>query len=334
MDNCCYYNNSELLSHNALFNWLNGMRSHGKTFSFKEWCIRDFLKRGNEFVWLRRYKEETKNVITSFDTDIIKENKFPGVKFSTDGKTFFINKKKAGYFLTLSMSQYYKSMAFPNVNKIIFDEYLITDSKITYLPNEAYTFLELYSTISRTRDCRAFFIANNASVRNPYFTYFNFYPQKGKRFTKKGDMLIEMDSATDFKNKVYETRFGKMIEGTTYGNYAVENEFLLDNDEYVEKKPNTAIYQLTLAYDGKYYGLYYDLVRQLMYCTERKTLNGGLAVAVNKSDMTDNAVLSRSQAIKATINTLKELFSLGRCRYDNVKVKAAFNDIMKELCIK
>ena len=93
-------------------------------------------------------------------------------------------------------------------------------------------------------------------------------------------MLIEMDSATDFKNKVYETRFGKIIEGTTYGNYAVENEFLLDNDEYVEKKPNTAIYQLTLAYNGKYYGLYYDLVRQLMYCTERNTLNGGLAVAV------------------------------------------------------
>ena len=57
-------------------------------------------------------------------------------------------------------------------------------------------------------------------------------------------------------------------------------------------------------------------------------------IAVNKSDMTDNAVLSRSQAIRATINTLKELFSLGRCRYENIKVKAAFNDIMKELCIK
>lgn len=39
-----YYNNSQLLSYNALFSFVVGERGCGKTFSFKDWAIRDFIK--------------------------------------------------------------------------------------------------------------------------------------------------------------------------------------------------------------------------------------------------------------------------------------------------
>ena len=37
-----YYSRNDLLSYNALFNFVVGERGTGKTYQFKDWCINDF----------------------------------------------------------------------------------------------------------------------------------------------------------------------------------------------------------------------------------------------------------------------------------------------------
>ena len=316
-------------------NFLLGIRGHGKTYAFKDWCISDFLKTGKQFVWIRRYKPQIKLVVPSFFEDI--KEKYPGHKFSTLKNKAYIDGKEAGFFIPLIKSGDYKSVPFPKVNKIIYDEFICNPKKHEYyIANEPTEFLDLFSTIARTRDdVRAVFIANSVTVANPYFTYFEIYPDRNKRFTTKKNICIENDDYDDaFKEKVYNTRFGDLIKGTTYGDYAVENDFLLDNDEYIEPLPAGANYQCTLCHKDRYYGIYFHFLYNLIYIKERFTLNGGLAIAVTKDDITADAVLARSQNVKSLIDPIKEMFSRNKIRYIDVKTKAGFYDIMRQFNIK
>lgn len=332
-DTSIYYDGSQLLSYNRLLNFVVGNRGCGKTFYFKDWCIRDFKKNGKQFVWVRRYKTETKLMGAFFDDIVFK---YPDDSFVVKGNKAYINNKLAGYFISLSIANTYKSVPFPNVNKIIYDEFIINKANIRYLQNECTEFLDLFNTVARLRDdVRAVFIANSVTVNNPYFSYFKVQPKPNARFTKFKDICIEYSADEAYIDAVYDTKFGRMISNTKYGDYAVENKFLLDNDEgVIGKKPENSLYQYTLCFNGKYYGVYYNHMYSIAYIDERKTLRGGLAVAVTTDDLQLNTYLAKSQYMRNSINTLKELFSLGRTRYSSIKVKSVMYDIMRQLNVK
>ena len=89
-----YWDIAKPLSYNALFNFIVGARGCGKTFGVKQWCIKDFLKTGYQFVYVRRYKTELKTVKTFF-FDIA--DHFPNHTFEVKGNEFNIDGKTAGY---------------------------------------------------------------------------------------------------------------------------------------------------------------------------------------------------------------------------------------------
>ena len=182
-----YYNLGELLSYNCLFNFVIGNRGGGKTYGFKDWAIKDFLKNGNQFIYLRRYKSELVDS-DKFFSDI--QLAYPDHDFKVDGRTFKIDDEVAGYAVALSTALTKKSVPYPLVNKIGFDEFLVDKGAIHYLPNEVTAFLEFYSTVSRLREgslkdeVRVLFMGNNISITNPYFNYFSIKPILNKRFNK------------------------------------------------------------------------------------------------------------------------------------------------------
>ena len=84
-----WYDKALMLSHNKLLNMVLSNRGGGKTFHFTEWAINDFLKNGNQAVWVRRYGTELTNPgqgnpgildNNAFFSAVQKEGKFPGVK--------------------------------------------------------------------------------------------------------------------------------------------------------------------------------------------------------------------------------------------------------------
>lgn len=68
-----YYDGTKLLSYNALFSFIIGGRSIGKSYWFKRKAVKDFLKHGFQFIYVRRYKEELQKTIHSFFNDISHE---------------------------------------------------------------------------------------------------------------------------------------------------------------------------------------------------------------------------------------------------------------------
>ena len=97
-----YYDYSKILSYKAVFNFIIGARGCGKSYGAKKMLIKKFIKTGQQFIYLRRFKIELQKVSTWFD-DVSAE--FPDHEFKVKGKTFYIDGKLAGWAIALSTSQ-------------------------------------------------------------------------------------------------------------------------------------------------------------------------------------------------------------------------------------
>lgn len=249
-----YLNYNKVTILDVLFYFIVGARGIGKTYGAKKLVIESFLQNKEQFVYVRRYKNELKD-IKLFFSDISQE--YEDVSFSVKGKEFYINDELAGFAIPLSTSQQKKSVSYNKVSKIIFDEFILDKGNIHYLANEVEIFLELYSTISRDRDCKVFFLSNALSLINPYFVYFNVLEIKDG-INKYGDIIIYKPDMGEFKTHMSNTRFGKLINGTSYYNYAVNNEFLRDDYTKIRSRLSTSKFICRLFIYGKYYGLWLD----------------------------------------------------------------------------
>ena len=177
-----YYDYDKISSYNATFNMIITNRGYGKTYGAKKRAINKFLKKGEQFIYVRRYKSELKKVKDKFFEKIKKE--FEGHKFEIKGFTAYIDDKVAGYLIPLSTSLSEKSNEYPNVTTIIFDEFLIDKAYIRYLDNEVETLLDLVYTVQREREnVRVYLLGNNVTTVNPYFDYFNINPNPSERFS-------------------------------------------------------------------------------------------------------------------------------------------------------
>lgn len=323
-----YYSNQKLLSYNKLFNFVVGNRGGGKSFNAKEWSIKDFIKNGNQFIYIRRYKTELEHIQTYF-TDIA--FKFPDNKLEVKGRNFYIDGKLAGYAIPLSTSQKEKSTSYPKVNKIIFDEFIIEQSVYHYIKNEVQLFLDFYETVARTRDVRVMFISNAITIVNPYFSYFNIYPRVGSKFTTGNEWVIEMYKNTEFVEMKKNTRFGKLIDGTQYGCYNIENEFLRDNDRFIESMSGNCIYWCGINYLDKIYGIWFSQNTGFLYVNQKYDKSRGNIYCFTTDDHRPNIIYLKSIKNMTIIKDIRQAYEMGLVRFDCVKTKQAFYDFMNLL---
>ena len=331
MSNNIFYNIAGLLSQRAVINFVIGNRGGGKSFSGKRLCINRFKKTGAQFVWVRRYQTEI-DTLTDFFADI--KDLYPEDELSVEGNTCYINGEPAGWLIALTTSQKLKSVAFPAVTTIIFDEFIIDKGKIGYLKNEVQVFLELFETIARMRDnVTAIFFGNAISVVNPYFVYFGVTPDLNKRFTKRNGICIEFYFNEEFVKKKASTRFGKLISGTSYGEYNMLNKFLRDTDSFIlDKRPEGATVKIQqFILDGERFSLWQDLKRGQWYIDNSYEPNFGTyrTWISNPVDMVDtdksHILLKKNSAI---LKMLREVTERGDLYFNNQNTKQKFYEIL------
>lgn len=320
-----YWDINKSLSYNALFNFIIGARGVGKSYGAKKLAIQNFLKKGKQFVYVRRYKEELKKINKFFD-DI--KSEFPEHEFKVSPPNFIIDNKVAGTAIPLSTAKIEKSTPYPDVTFIIFDEFILDKGYHHYLPDEVTNFLELYSTVSRSRDVIVYFLSNALSITNPYFIYFNLALPYGKNIQCKNDILIEMVVDNEYSNKMSNTRFGKIIKNTPYGNYAISNTFLRDNKIFIKKKTSKATCQFIMTYKNEDFGVWVDYNEGLMYVSKDFDPYCKLHYSFTLDDHTINTMLLKGKT-SAVVNNFIEYYKLGLVRFESIGIKNIVNDIIK-----
>lgn len=324
-----YWERRPILSHNKIMNFVLSNRGGGKTYNMTQWAIDDYKKTGHMAVWVRRYQTEIDEVVKNDKYFDAIRSCYPKDELHIDGNIGYINKEPFIYFIALSTSRQLKSNNYPTVNKIIFDEFIIDKGRINYLKNEVEVFLDLYETIARTRDnVRAVLLANAVTVVNPYFLYWKMKPLPDRRFTVKGECCIEMYTNDEFVELKNKSRFGRLVSGTRYGDYAVNNNWLLDNDKFVEKRPEKTYFTLSLIYNGNEYGYWIDYENGLIYMSDKYDPSSRNRYCIQKEDHDANLLLIKSLKEYSGMKTILFAFQNGLLRFENMVIKNIFYEII------
>lgn len=332
MEKSLYYNPQKMLSYNRILNFVIGARGIGKSFAMKEYPIRRFLKYGEQWIYVRRYKTELKKIKNYF-TDV--QEKFPDHDFKVKGREFYIDNQLAGWAIPLSMWQSEKSNAYPKVTTIVFDEFIREKDNSNYLPNEVNAFLNLVDTVFRNRDNgRVVCLSNAVTIVNPYFLYFNIVPDIHKRFNAYEDILVEIPESYDFAEERKKTRFGRLIDGTEYGEMALDNEFVNDSETFIEKRSKESKYQFSIIYKGLTMGIWVDVRKGLMYLSTEHDPSSKYVFALTTDDLNENTMLMTNWRNNYYLFKLVRAFLNGYLRFDNQVIRTVAYEMFNKMRIR
>lgn len=336
-----YWDIKKTLSYNCLFNFIVGSRGVGKTYGSLKYCIEMYLKNKNQgkkwqFMYIRRLTTELDKLTKTRGGRLFNavKQEFPDHEFRAEANVLYCDKEIIGYAQPLSTASILKSDAFPDVQMIIFDEFIIDNSgTYHYLKDEVRKFLDLYETISRGRDVKVMFLSNAVSISNPYFDYFHLdkpYNGNFQKFGKARQILVENAVNPELTKMKQQSKFGQIIEGSEYSEYAYENKWLLDNFDFIEKKNQECVYYMTLRYRGENLGLWYDVDNMIFYLSNDVDLQCPTKYSVTTDDHKPNVMLlkmgiKQSSALKYVI----QAYSYGAFRYENIQLKNKFKEIMQ-----
>jgi hypothetical protein len=332
MDSSLYYNPNKMLSYNRILNCVIGARGIGKSFAFKEHPIKRFLRTGEQFIYLRRYRTELKKIKNYF-SDV--SFKFPEHKFEVKGREFYIDKKLCGWAIPLSSWQSEKSNAYPNVSLIVYDEFIREKDNSGYLPNEVNALLNFMDTVFRNRDnVRCVCLSNAVSIVNPYFLYFNIIPNINKRFNAYESILVEIPDSEDFSIERKKTKFGQLIQGTDYGDMSLDNEFINDSTVFIEKRSPYSKYVFSVIYKGMTMGIWYDVSVGLMYLSNEHDPSSKLVYAMTSDDLNENTMLMRNWKNNYFLKKLVVAFMNGCLRFDSQVLRTTGYEMFKRMNVQ
>lgn len=331
-----YYSFDELRSHQCMFNYVLSNRGSGKTFGAKIMAIRDFLKSDGkqQFMYVRRYASELEDTDLFFN-DIVESGIFEGHDFKVKGSVGFCDGEVICYFVALSTSLQKKSVPYPLVTKIIYDEFIISRNTQRYLKDEMLIFLDLVSTVTRDRsNVVVFCLANNVSFVNPHFSYWKIVVDKNKRFTKDKNkqIIVELYTNDKFIEEQKKTTFGKIIDGTKYGSFNLYNESLQDDECFiVPKMNNKKIFYCSFLLENNEYGVWYVDDYKTYYVDDKINPTSKKRYSVNITEHKEGYINIKFARRDYKIRSFKELFGKGLIVFKSMEVKVAFYEILKYL---
>ena len=315
-----YFSYTKILSYNALLNFIVAERGVGKTFGATELVTNAFIKKEYQFVYIRRFKSELQKSVKKFFEPMILKNKFPEHSLYNKGNTFYIDDKEAGYGITLSTAQQLKSTNFSKVKYIIFDEAFLEEGQGHYLKNEVEIFLGLLETISRMRDVKVFILANATNSVNPYFLFFDLHlPYNNDIVTfKNGLIALQYSKNIEYREAKKQTRFGKLVAGTDYEDYAIDNNFRSDENVFIEKKDKNAKFSFSFIYNSIRYGVWMNWITGKLYISN-DFLENGIVFACTREDHKPNTMLYSVARKYNCWNVFIKNYKLGNVYFENMK---------------
>lgn len=333
MDKSLYWSPNPLFSHNRILNFVIGERGFGKTYGSIRYCIKRFIKYGEQFIYSKRYKTDLKNNADFFNEI---QHDFPEHELYVRNSDLIIDGKVAGWIIPLSSWQSIKSRNFSKVGTIIYDEFMLEkSSKQTYLPEEPKALLNFMDSVFRNREnVRCICLSNAVSITNPFFIYFKIIPDIGRRFNKTQSIMVEVTDGKDFANERKKTPFGQLISDTEYGRFALNNEFVGDSQVFIEKRTKNSRFQFSIVYNGMIMGIWVDTNEGLMYLSNDHDPLTKKVFVFKKDDMDEGRTYVTNW--KQNYFTLKmgRAFKNGLLRFDNQALRNIGYELFSSLHIQ
>lgn len=197
-----FYSKKSIDKTGADYRIIFGERSNGKSFQVLLDFLTDYINKGWQGAYVRRWVEDIrpktiKNLFDNFEINEINGNiieKLSGGKWNSvryRGRDFYLIKKDdkgeiesedmTSFCHTFALTdwEHEKSVQFPRVKKILFDEFL---TRSHYIPDEYTAFNNTLSTIIRRRDdVIIYMVGNTVNWDCPYWSEFGLKHVKNQK---------------------------------------------------------------------------------------------------------------------------------------------------------
>lgn len=272
-----YYDITNLLTTNAEYLMLLGMRSNGKSYQVKKTILERAYKDEGKFVYLRRWKADLKQkFVTSYFDDMpvskLTNRKFNEVR-AINGFIYFVKvnkegvielKKEVGRYCALNEYERYKSQVFSDYNSIVYEEFITDDM---YLDDEPRLLQHFVSTVFRLNKGNVFLIGNTISRVCPYFSewcldgvlkqkqgtieIYHYHVQDNNNEESIIDIAVEYCANTNNENTMF---FGQTAKQIISGEWDVKEVPKLLRKQY----EYDMVYEILIKYQS------FNFVLQLM----------------------------------------------------------------------
>lgn len=326
-----YWNIGEILTKQRRFNFINGARSIGKTYTTQKFLIKRGIEQGEEFIYLCRTQAEKQEGIFGQAFQKVLNKEFPTTEFKIGRETIEVKKDgwvTLGYCIAFSEYMKIKRRSYPFVKYILFDEYMLEEKdSSSYFKGwkEPDVFLNLYQTIDRDEDrVVCFFLGNNTTFNNPYHMHpaFNIpYIPEGKIWMSKNVLFQRAVPSEELRKAKQDNEFLKMIEGTDYGNYAVSGVYQDDNEPFIEDRTQRAYFYCTIKCFGGTFGVWVDNMKGRVYIDNAFDPYATLVFALTVDDHNENTLITKV-AKNPVLTFIVNAYKAGLVRFTKPGIKA------------
>ena len=352
-----YYDDSRIKAENALYNIIFGGRSNGKSTAVCKSLIDDHMSgKIKAFGRVLRYITDARDDYMNawFQSDYLmkytketynKEIWYDGQQwfFIPAGADPYSKKTPRDYFgrvFILNTEYKYKSAQFPNINRLIMEEFVLLNSA-DYLPFEFELFMSLVSTINRDRtDMTVWLIGNTLNKANPYFEglginidKLHIYPNQLRILRNRRGVKYAIEYAEMSYEEEAEIPDILKIDGNEI---AFEGDFITDSNVYDAATMKSFLrkasptYCATLVYKNNEIYLYKVRLtqNQIGFAATRQQLFAAPSMPVLVR--LDNRLIDIDKRFGATVAYLKDIgFDVRLCVFDDEQIKYAVRQALR-----
>lgn len=352
-----YYSDENIKAQEARYNIIFGGRSNGKSTAICKSLIDDHMNHKiKKFGRVLRFITDARDDLMNawFQSDYLMEytrDKY-GKEVWYDGQQWYFIKAGEDPYARKTLKDYfgrvfilnteykYKSAQFPDINRLIMEEFVLLNSA-DYLPVEFELFMSLISTINRDRDdLNVWLIGNTLNKANPYFEglginidKLHIYPGQIRTLRNHYGVKYAIEYAQMSYTEEKEIPDILKIDGNEI---AFEGDFEVDSNVYDPQtmkrflKKTSPVYVSTLLYrDSEIYLYKCRLTKnQTGYAATRQQLFSAPSIPVLVR--LDNRLIDIDSKFGATIGYLKQIgFDPRLCVYDDEQIKYAVKVALK-----
>ena len=340
-----FYDGTKLLSmkdkngHKPEIYMCVGNRTAGKSYFFKRLMLRRYVKNKEKFCILVRFAYELDGVADNFFKDLeqidFKGHELVGKPFGKDlFVELFFDGKHCGYAAALNTADTIKkySARFVDVNNIFFDEFQSETGK--YCPDELTKFQSMHVSIARgggkhVRYVPVYMCSNTVTVLNPYFAQFDVTKrlQKDTKFLKGDGWVLEncyVDSAAE---ALKQSGFARAFANSDYMAFATTNDYLLDNEHFIEKVKGEGWLVLTIVDGSTRVGLWEYREAGLWYVSHKYDPRHPHNIALYTDDHNVNTMMIKLWSKYAQL--MRTAFEAGQMRFEDQTCKNIALDFLR-----
>lgn len=327
-----------------------GERSNGKSYACKNFVVAECIKKGKEFIYLRRFDVDIKdsvavNYFNDFPVETLTDGEYNKIDVyrksiylaNMDDEGHITRGKKIGYCQALSIAEHYKSLAFPNVEYIIYEELISMNGR--YLFNEPDLLQQHVSTIARQRKIKVICIGNLLSRICPYYREWGLDRTKDQKIgscelyefkNENGDntkIVVYLTDSLGFNSGMY---FGLAAKNITGGAYQVNKyPHMTKRKQYYD-----VIYTFVLEYNE--FKFLCELLKdkkspdEVIWYVQPKTteIQKDTRVVSNQFSQSPLYTSSMSQPLNDKERRVFDLFDMGKVVYSDNLTGTEFNNIL------